>query len=92
MELYKGIWVDLNTSIILAVIILTVLAGIYDFMKRPGHERTLEYALNKPNIDLENKLKTYPKSAGAVIIKGDKKKAFLHNLPMFLYFFSIVLF
>ena len=81
METYD-LWV--LGAIFLAFVLVVIL-----FLKTPKNERTLKFALKQNRIDLEKKLQSYPSTAQAVIIKGNKKEAFYDSVPMLLYFIII---
>jgi hypothetical protein len=68
--------------IILVIILLLITLVL--FLKTPKEKRKLNYAFKENEKWLENELKLYPKEAEAVIIKGQKKKAFLYILPLLL--------
>ena len=75
---------DLNTLFVILIFVITVLMVIYVFIKTPKAEQTQEHAINDRAAYLEKKLASYPEGAQAVIIKGNKKKAFAQILPYFL--------
>jgi len=76
----------MNTETLLYVIlvIILLLITLIFFLKTPKEKRTLDHAFKENTKWLENRLKSYPDEAEAVIIKAQKKKAFLYILPIIL--------
>jgi hypothetical protein len=72
----------MSTWIILGLAGLGIISAIIAFLKTPRNQR---YRFSTPQIPIEERLATYPKSAEAVIIKADKKRFCLKvYLPFFI--------
>ena len=68
----------MNTWVIIGLAVLGIVAAFVAFLRTPAERR---YRVFYPYISLEQQLKDCPASAQAVIIKGNKKRAFIQSAP-----------
>ena len=76
-----------ETFIYIILVVILLLITLIFILGRRTHEDILQ----EKEKWFENKLKSYPKEAEAVIIKAQKKKAFLYILPIILLMLPITI-
>ena len=68
----------MNTWVIIGLAVLGIVAAFVAFLRTPAERR---YRVFYPYISLEQQLKACPASAQAVLIKGNRKRAFIQSAP-----------
>ncbi len=69
---------EMSTWVVIGFAVLGIVASIVAFLRTPPERR---YRVFYPYISLEQQLKTCPKSAQAVLIKSNKKRALVKSVP-----------
>ena len=69
---------EMNTWVVIGLAVLGIAAAIAAFLRTPPERR---YRVFYPNISLEEQLKACPKSAQAVLVKGNKKRTLVKSAP-----------
>ena len=69
---------EMNTWVIIGFAVLGIVAAFVAFLRTPAERR---YRVFYPYISLEQQLKSCPASAQAVLIKGNRKRAFIKFAP-----------
>jgi len=77
---------EMNTWVIIGLAVLGIVAAFVAFLRTPAERR---YRIFYPYISLEQQLKACPASAQAVLIKANRKRAFIQSAP-FIFMGSLV--
>jgi hypothetical protein len=83
---------ELHDWLTCSTILLALALALYLFFRTPKNERTLQHHFDVRRAQLEKRLATYPESAGAVLLKSNRKRAILNHLPIIGYFAFVAMF
>jgi len=83
---------DLYIIFVYTTVIAAILLTIYFTLKTPREQLSWSYMEKENRSNIEKKLQSYDQNAGAVIIRAQRKKAFIESLPIFILVLTVSLF